>query len=136
LNKEGLKKAVKKHRRLLLFVAVLLGALLIIIPKSDEQTSQSTSLAEYKAELEEELEDMLSEMEGVGKCSVNVTFSDGERYTYSGSRVISVTPPRVLGVGVVCEGGGSAGVSERITEAIAALFDIGANRICVVKMKK
>ena len=136
MNKESIMKAAKKHKRLLLFAAALLGVLLLIIPKNSERTSEGASLSEYKAQLEEELEDMLSEIEGVGKCSVNVTFSDGERYAYSGSRVISVTPPKVLGVGVVCEGGGSAGVSERITEAVTALFDIRANRVCVMKMKK
>ena len=136
MNKEKILAALRNHKRAVLIAAIVIGTLILFLPRTAQENAEHVSLAEYERELEEELEDMLSMIEGVGKCSVNVTFSDGERYEYSGSRIISVSPPRVLGVGVVCEGGGSGEVSERITDAVGALFDIGANRISVTKMKK
>lgn len=136
MNKDKILSALKNHKRALLLAALAVGTLVLFIPRTSGGEEEHVSLSEYERELEEELEDMLSMIEGVGKCSVNVTFSDGERYEYSGSRIVSVSPPRVLGVGVVCEGGGSGEVSERITDAVGALFDIGANRISVTKMKK
>ena len=136
MNKERLLSAAKKHKRALLIVAALLGALLMIFPTMGSEEVEGQSLDEYKRALEDEIEDMLSMMEGVGRCSVCVTFSDGERYTYSGSRLISTAPPRVLGIGVVCEGGGSPEVCARISDALSAVFDVGANRVSVSKMKK
>lgn len=42
--------------------------------------------------------------------------------------------PRVLGVAVVCEGGGSAAVQSRVTALVQALTGIGTNHITVAKM--
>ena len=113
----------------------LIGVLLIVCPTAKDKGSD-TELSEYKRELESELEDVLSRVEGVGRCCVTLTFAEGESAEYKGSKIISTSPPRVMGVSVVCEGGGSAGVSERISELLCALFDIGANRVSVLKMKK
>ena len=41
---------------------------------------------------------------------------------------------RVLGVAVVCEGGGSAAVQSRVTALVQALTGIGTNHITVAKM--
>ncbi len=42
--------------------------------------------------------------------------------------------PSVLGVAVVCEGGGSAAVQSRVTALVQALTGIGTNHITVAKM--
>lgn len=135
LNKEKIVSVLKRHKKLFLAALALIGIALLILPSAARDESESASLSEYKRELEDELEDMISQIDGAGRCSVTVTFSDGERYGYSGSRITSVSPPRVLGVSVVCEGGGSSEVAERISDAVTALFDIGANRVCILKMK-
>ena len=96
-------------------------------------------------------------MDGAGKTSVLVTATAGEQTIYAadetqeadGSRqtqhvllgsggtqalVETVMTPRILGVAVVCEGGGSAVVQKRVIDIVQALTDVGASHITVTKM--
>ena len=86
------------------------------------------------AAVEEELADMCSSVSGVGRCKVTVTFERGEERVYKGSLLIESKPPKVLGVTVVCKGADSDLVRAEIVGMMSALFDIGANRIAVLKL--
>ncbi len=92
------------------------------------------SLDEYREHLESEIASICSDVEGVGKCRVYITLERGEQNTYKGSSVIETKPPRVLGVTVVCRGADSQAVKAELTEMLCALFDIGANRVAVLKL--
>lgn len=48
--------------------------------------------------------------------------------------VVRRAEPRVRGVAVVCEGGGSDKVCAQITQVVTALFDISSARVSVTKM--
>ena len=48
--------------------------------------------------------------------------------------VETVQTPQVLGVAVVCEGGGNAAVQNRVTALVETLTGVGANHITVAKM--
>lgn len=48
--------------------------------------------------------------------------------------VVRRAEPKVRGVAVVCEGGGSETVRAQITEAVTALLDISSARVSVAKM--
>ncbi len=48
--------------------------------------------------------------------------------------VVRRAEPKVRGVAVVCEGGGSETVRAQITEIVTALLDISSARVSVVKM--
>lgn len=48
--------------------------------------------------------------------------------------IIGQTMPAVRGVLIVCEGGGSKEVAERIKTAVSAALNISASRVCVLKM--
>lgn len=48
--------------------------------------------------------------------------------------VVRRAEPRVRGVAVVCEGGGSEQVCAQIIQAVTALFDISSARVSVTKM--
>ena len=136
INVDNLKSFFKDNKKKLIpILFAVIGVLLLICPMLKDKGSD-IALSDYKRELESELEDVLSKVDGVGRCCVTLTFAEGESAEYKGSKVISTSPPRVMGVSVVCEGGGSAEVSERISELLCALFDIGANRVSVLKMKK
>ena len=125
-----------KARAALLLIA-LVGAALMVIPSGkDDGGADNEAAVSYKHELEAELEDMCSRIDGVGRCRVVLTLAEGERLEYSGSKLIASYPPRVLGIVVICEGADKSGVRQDITESLTALFDIGANRVEVVKMKK
>ena len=92
-------------------------------------------------------------MDGAGKTAVMVTLeSDSERiYATDTDRdgasthvllgsggtdglVETVQTPQVRGVAVVCEGGGSPAVQNRVTALVETLTDVGANHITVAKM--
>lgn len=48
--------------------------------------------------------------------------------------VVRVNQPKIRGVAVVCDGGGSDVIRTRITEAITALLDVSSARVSVAEM--
>ncbi len=136
---EKIKELFKKKGVLLTAVLIAVGVLLISLPMGGAEQSanvtEKITLEEYKANLEGELSSMCERAEGVGRCRVMITLSRGEENTYKGSLLVESKPPRVLGVSVICEGGGSPTVKASLTEMICALFDIGTNRVAVLKLE-
>ena len=131
----GLWKTGRGKLLLLLAAAgVLLLVISVMLPSESECGEQVGELEEYKARLEGELADFCSSVVGAGRCRVMVSFAEGESFEYKGSTLLSSAPPRVLGVTVLCQGGDSVAVQGRISELISALFDLGKNRICVLRL--
>ena len=131
------KEFFKNKKTLLLCVVLIFGvAFLVISPDSDknEVVAENTDLSQYKAELESELENICSSVEGVGKCRVIVTFERGAENTYKGSALVESKPPRVMGVSIVCKGADSSAVRAKLIEMMTSLFDIGSNRVSVLKL--
>ena len=125
-----------KKKIALILLLVSLGLMLIAISSIDSGGEvDSSDLSEYKEALEKRLEKLCSEVDGVGKCTVMVTFSRGEENTYKGSQLTESKPPQVLGVTVVCDGGDRSEVKARLSQMLCALFDIGANRVAVLPSK-
>lgn len=130
--------AQKNKGSVLLFALLILGVFLLVFSSASapetEAQENTQSLEEYKARLEEELSAVCSSVSGVGRCKVTVTFERGEEKIYKGSSVIETRPPKVLGVTVVCKGADSDKVRSEIIDMMSALFDIGTNRIAVLKL--
>ena len=128
--------AAKNKRMMLLLVLLLLGVGMILFssPASEREDEQRETLDEYKMRLEEELEELCSSVRGVGACRVTVTFERGEERVYKGSSLLESRPPKVMGVTVVCKGADSDKVKQEIIAMMTALFDIGSNRIAVLKL--
>jgi stage III sporulation protein AG len=124
-----------KRRIALIVLAVALGLFLLMLPASDgvEGAASPDSLDEYRERLEAEVASLASDVKGVGKCRVLITFERGGQYTYKNGELTESRPPLVLGVTVVCSGGDSDHVRARLTEMITALFDIPSNRVAVLK---
>lgn len=127
----------KKLWRVWLFIGV--GVALILISSAfgenaSKKSDDVVTLDEYKEKLEGELTSLCSQVSGVGKCKVFITFERGVQNTYKGSVVIESKPPKVLGVTVICRGADSDYVQKELTEMITALFDIGANRVAILKL--
>ena len=114
---------------------------------------QGESTTDYAAQLEQRLTALISRVEGAGKAVVMVTLESGSESVYaidtdsdgSSTHVLlgsgradglveTVQTPRILGVAVVCEGGGSAAVQGRVTALLEALTGLGASHITVAKM--
>ena len=121
-----------------IIVLFFLGAILLAFSAAGGEKNAGKesvdSLAEYKVALEEELARLCSSVEGVGRCTVTVSFERGEEKLYKGSTLIETKPPRVMGITVVCSGADSDGVRAALTSMLSALFDIGTNRISVLKL--
>lgn len=132
---EGKKKTV-----LFLIAAIALVFLFSSFFNGDSEESKGKSsadtmtLEQYKIELEEKIASLCSSVCGVGKCKVFITFSNGEEKVYKGGNIIETKPPTVLGVSVICRGADSEEVRYEITRMLSALFNIGSNRIAVLKL--
>ena len=108
----------KNKRAAVIILMIAVGILLIIISGGEKPTE-----AEREATLEEELAEICSQVDGVGKCRVMISYkksAGGEEVPYA--------------VAVLCEGADSDRVRSEITELIGSLFGIGANRISVLKL--
>ena len=135
---KGIFHFLKENKKTVgIALLLLFGVLLILFsaPRaSEEKSSDTRTLAEYKAELEAELASICSDVRGVGACRVFVTFERGEQNSYKGSTLIESKPPKVQGVTVVCRGADASQVQSELTEMLSALFGIGANRIAILKL--
>ena len=155
----------EKRRVNLLVAMGTLGIALLaassFFPKEQKAQSEERIQPEqssYTEELERRLESLISQVDGAGKTSVLVTATAGEQTIYAadetqeadGSRqtqhvllgsggtqalVETVMTPRILGVAVVCEGGGSAGVRLAVTQAVSALTALPSDKITVLQGK-
>lgn len=103
-------------------IAALLAALGLLLALlgsgSGETNSASVSDDERVAEL-------CSRIEGVGECYAYLHVSEGDYGSEGG----------IAGITVVCEGGDSAAVRERLSSMLSSLFGIGSNRIRVEKLE-
>ena len=116
---------------------LVLGVGVILMTATPGRTSEAVdemSLDEYRAQLEGEVAELCSAVEGTGKCKVFITFERGTQSTYKGSALIECKPPRVLGVCVVCRGADSDKVARELSDMLTALFDIGYNRVAIMKL--
>jgi hypothetical protein len=117
---------------------ILLGIILIFVSSSFEKKEKDSqdgiALDEYKLRLENEIASICSDVFGVGKCRVFITLERGEQNVYKGSSVIETKPPKVLGVTVVCRGADSDYVRAELTDMLTALFDVGSNRVAILKL--
>ncbi len=153
----------RKNKWLILISVLSLILLLFFFEKNENTKSESqnsTNLYSYSELLHRDLEEILSNMSGVGKCEVVITFFDGGETVYACDESVSTTPdktdsekkyvlvssrseglvlkvhsPSVLGVAVICQGGESTRVKNDITEVLSRTLGISADRISVKKMK-
>ncbi|MGN0666341.1 MAG: hypothetical protein ACI4KF_07425 [Huintestinicola sp.] len=122
--------------------------------KNTEEKGSVSQFADYRQETEQRLEKILSAIDGVGDVSVMVTVSSSEEYIYAealeksgedeerslvivknGSKeegiVKKVKYPIITGVVVVCEGGSSGMVCEKVYYAVSKALSIPSSRIYV-----
>jgi hypothetical protein len=137
----GILKYAKENKRMLIIAGfALLGILLVLLSgsiggkESESIETAEQTLDEYKESLEGKIETLCSDVSGVGKCRVFITFERGVQNSYKGSTVTETKPPKVLGVTVICKGGEIDSVKKAISDMICALFDIGYNRVAVLQL--
>ena len=98
-------------------VAVLvLGLLLILLGTVGNKTKTTAANEEQRSA------EMCSLIEGVGDCRVMMTYREGSEEVYA--------------VLVLCDGGESTAVREKITSLFCSLYGIGAHRVEIQKLIK
>lgn len=103
-----------------------------------------------------QLEEIVSEIEGVGKVKIMLTVLGTSTVDYQAdierggeqeksktviignkeALVIGRQNPRIEGVLVVCEGGGSISVREKVINAVSTVLNISANKVYVTNRIK
>lgn len=160
-NSVSLSTFFRKNKWLILICVLALILLLFLFSENrTDPVADSSSDFQFCSEtLRKELEQTLSEMSGVGKCTVFITYADGGETVYaydedtstsdgktdskskyvlvssrSSGLILKVYCPSVLGVAVICQGGDSTRVKNDVTEVLSRTLGISADRISVKKM--
>jgi len=132
------------------------------VPESETVDKEKNSVYSYESRDErKELEQLIGKIKGAGKVSVMLKYegtaeniyannlteqSNGEEKRREEEHIIldkgdmedglllKSVFPRVTGVAVVCEGGGSSSVKNEITQLIKALYNISSSNISISEM--
>lgn len=145
---ESIKKALGGKAWLLLIA--LLGVVLLLVSggasqgKNTERTALDTEA--YRTSLEGSVKAMCEQMQGVGKATVLITFSGGERAVYEKNKsetgesvalsggdalLVGYAYPEISGVAVVCDGGGEEAVKARLTLLLSAALSVPTTKIYI-----
>lgn len=119
----------------------------------------SAQLAQYCSRTQQQLAEILEQIDGVGTCQVMLRATATAEHVYVQNEetdaedshtqekrsvvvlsdsegehalVQQVVEPQISGVIVVCSGASSSIVKERVSNAVQAILDLPANRICIV----
>lgn len=158
LSAAAVSAGLRKYKFVLLTAA--LGMFLLLLPSGgDEAAAVSQSAQEFdRLALQREMEQILSSLDGVGRLSLMLTVEDSGTLALAqdetrseqtektetvilgsgaGAEVVVTqrASPRFLGALVVCEGGGSAAVRLRVTQAVGVLTGLSSERIAVIEGK-
>lgn len=149
----------KEKNKKLIYIILMVGVILLSLPSFlPEKKAVSNEESVINERLEERISDIISEISGVGKVKVMITYkstsekrvakdknirsSENEKYAEEknvllgsgGEQKPFVTKeemPKILGVAVVAEGGGRDDVKAEISRAVRALTGVSANNIAV-----
>lgn len=142
-----------RGRAILLLIAALLGALLLVGGQGTAPSGEEYARLreEYRRETEARVAKLCAQVQGVGRASVFITLEAGEEYVYakdegasggtdyvtgqSGGLLLYRRAPRVAGVAVVCDGGGSEGVRSELLALLHAALDVPYSRISISPAK-
>lgn len=133
------------------------------MPRGEASDAAPIALSEGQVEqaLEQRITALLREVEGVGACRVMVTLESDAQTVYAADTastesadggvsfsehyltvdtadgpvglLLTRIQPTVKGVAVVCDGGASAAVQQRVVQVVSTAFHISERRVCVVK---
>lgn len=148
-----------RRKLCLILLSGLLGILLLLFSRCGSEKSakaetgenaEITAAAElslYEKKLKKELETLCETADGVSDVTVTLSFSAGYTGHYltdekgapictgTGSSrtpvLLSVSPPAVSGVGIVCRGGDNPFVVKTLTELVSTALGISANRVFI-----
>ncbi len=128
-----------------------------------EPYERSGSYDTYAEEMEKKVREIVEKIEGAGKTEVMITVGGTEEYIYAQEEKVKngekdfsseseyviigsngekqallkkIVNPEISGAAIICEGGDSNIVKERIYSVISAVFNISSQKIYVTKLKE
>lgn len=152
---EQLKKIFKNKNNKYILIIFIIGIVLMLI--SGRGNEQKTEKNVYEGE-EKRLERIISDIKGVGKVSVMITYQSGtgkelayETRSNRAERDSNITEnidkqavvtsgepvvlrelyPEVKGVIVTASGAGDARIRANINEAVCAALGVAAHKVCI-----
>ncbi len=126
-------------------IILVVGAALILLiafggmftgkAATEQRGVSAADIADCERELEQRLTAILGQIEGVGNVRVMVTLDTSAQTEYgkNADMLLSVTAPEVRGVIVVCDGGDSITVKEKVVNAVSGVFGINTLHISVTR---
>lgn len=136
-----LKRVFEGEKKYTLIVIAGAAVILILalIPIGGEQSGSSSltgeELSRYEQTLEKRLTAILSEIENIGEINVMISLDTSARTEYgkNAEMLLETQMPKVRGVIVVCDGGDSIIVQEKVIRAVTGVFAISSTRVSVMK---
>ena len=151
----------KSKKIFLLLLIALAGALIIAFASGNEKEEtvkgsiEELDPAQYAETIEERVEELCNRVDGVSGAYAVVTLKGGYQAIYavdsqsgsssaknqtvvigSGSNEQAILEgyryPEIAGIGIVCHGGDSYEVKNKIISLVSSAFDLSANKIFVV----
>ena len=162
MSKNTILNFLREKKIYALAALMLIGVIIILIGKSGAQNTEDVGdsieeldPSQYSEMLEERIEELCNRVDGVSGAYAVVTLKGGYQAIYaidsqsgntstknqtvvigsgSGEKAIleGYSYPEIAGIGIVCHGGDSYEVKNKIVSLISSAFDISANKIFVV----
>ena len=162
MSKNTILKSLLSKKIYIFFILIFLGVLLLMFGGSNKKSEQqeadgieSLDPSEYASLVEEQIEALCNRIDGVSGTYAVVTLKGGfqaiyatdEQKTNSGNKNQTVIIgsgsaeqailrgyqyPEIAGIGIVCNGGDSYDIKNKIVTLVASTFNLSANKIFVV----
>lgn len=139
------KLADNDKMRRIIIIAGIAGIALIFLSNyidigstTNAKREEEFSVTTYSTQIQNDLQSVISRIEGAGKTEVLLTMENSVEYVYLDDSTTKTKEiePLIRGVLVVCEGGDSPVVVERITEAVTKSLDISSAKVCITKLSE
>lgn len=162
MSKNTILSFLRSKKIYLLAALIFVGIIIIVVGKREPQISEDVKSSieeldpsQYSEMLEARIEELCNRVDGVSGAYAVVTLKGGYQAIYaidsqsgntssknqtvvigsgSGERAIleGYSYPEIAGIGIVCRGGDSYDVKNKIVSLVSSAFDISANKIFVV----
>ncbi len=158
MKKDFVKMIKNKHIQLLIIIFIIGTVLMTCFNTSEKEKVKVEAVGAQNESEEEKLSGILSEISGVGDVSVMVTYygtgekdiayetksetaNNEERSERSEDKkavmsdgepvIVRETYPKVKGVIVIAEGADDVQIKRAISDAVVAVLDVPAHRVCI-----
>lgn len=163
MNIKKLKEKFKSVKNIELWLALIVGAVLVIVvfatsAKVDKTVQDTTQFDEYIASMENKICSVIQKMQGCQNVRVAISYSatDEKLYAYDSEKVtengvvtetnsvvlvngkplvLAELPPTICGVVVIADGADDAVVKLQIKQVVVTLLDVSVDKVQVFTYK-